>query len=161
MASRYKTSAIDSISQNSKEGERVEQRGKEIADNTVDTVSKIEGLDIVDEDTQRAVDEGMKEAQGIGERLSEIEIHEPSQELSNNLREIGDKMRDDAEVEKGNARKAEQIGGDYGEVGDSVGDKVMESSEEFQEISDDAMEESDDIDETAEDLMEFISEVFS
>lgn len=161
MASRYKSGAIDSISKNVMEGEQVEQRARELGENTADTVNTIDRLEVVDEDTQRAIDEGRAEARSIGEKLSNSEIYEPSQKLSAMLKEIGNKMGDDAEIEKGNARKAEQIGGDYGEVGGNIETKVMESSEEFQEISDDAMEEGDNIVDTAEDLMDFISELLS
>lgn len=161
MASGYKRSAIDSISKHVNEGEQVEKRGQELAENTADTINTLDELDVVDEDTQRAIDEGRAEARSLGEKLSKRDIFEPSQRLSEQLSEIGNKMRDDAEIEKGNARKAEQIGGDYSEVGGNTEERIMESSDEFQEISDDAMEEADDIVDTAEDLEDFIFELLS
>lgn len=162
MASRYKSGAIDSISKNNTIGENTLERGGEIRDEASEFDDMMRSdIEIVDEDTQNAVDVGMQEARMLSDKLVQLEISKPSQEVVNNLREIGKQMDDDAEKERANASKAEGISGDYGDVSSNLEDKVLESSEEFQEISDDGNESADDIEESTDEISAEILELFS
>lgn len=162
MASRYKTGAIDSISKNNKFGENTIERAGEIRGEAIEFDDMMRTkIEIVDDDTQSAVDIGMQEARALSDKLVDMEISKPSQEVVNNLREIGKQMDEDAERERNNAKIAEGISGDYGDVSSNLENKVMESSEEFKEISDDGNESADDIEESTDEISAEILELFS
>ena len=161
MASRYKTLAMDSISKNSREGDEVLKRGNEIKREADDTKNILEGeIEIVDEDTQEAVDKGIQQSADITERLANIEVYTPSKEISDSLREVGEQMGEDANTEMNNAKMAEKINGDYGDVGASVETDSEKNSQEFQEISDDGFENADNLEEASDSIIEDLMEIF-
>lgn len=95
-----------------------------------------------------------KPKKSITERLAEIEIYEPSKELSENLKKIGEQMANEI-ASKEAYNYGSQLNEKYSVLDKEDGEKI-EDWEEFREIEDDEQEYEEDLDE----LMDFISEVF-
>ena len=95
-----------------------------------------------------------KPKKSITERLAEIEIYEPSKELSENLKKIGEQMANEI-ASKEAYNYGSKLNEKYSVLDKEDGEKI-EDWEEFREIEDDEQEYEEDLDE----LMDFISEVF-
>ena len=88
----------------------------------------------------------------VSERLADMEIGEPSEKLTNNLREIGRR----AKLEQEAYNYGSELNEKYSVIDKEDGKKI-EDWEEFREIEDNGKESQD---ENLDDLMDFISGVF-
>ena len=123
-------------------GQNIAEKGERHIKEAEESKSKLEQIEIVDDDDEKAREQAVTESRAIAEGIAESEIKEPGESVSESFKETSEQSKEYGETEMQNASTATGMTAEYSTVGSELSSEFQQSGQEFQEIADDAEQSS-------------------
>ena len=140
-------------------GDQVKEEGEQDLEEATTFKGVLDGIDVLDEDTQMIVDTATEGAQEVAREQRE-NIQTSMESVEDNLNDISEEALGYADIEHGNAENISNTSGDYDSVASQAESSFEQHAEQFEESGETAQELSNEFKDIADDLDSKLESLF-
>ena len=141
-------------------GQEIAEKGDQKIEEAEASKEAITSIEIVEDDDEKAVEQGIKDSDAIARGLAETDVKEPGERVSESLKETSEQSKEYSEIEMQGSAKATEMTADYSGVGSEVSSELQQSGQEFQEIADGADQENDELNSRVDQIVASLEGIF-
>lgn len=141
-------------------GDDILTKSEEKAEQAGDFRSRLDMVDVVDEDGQAILNEAREQGKELAQNDKENVLLNPMEEVHTSLDEVSREANEDAERERRNAENLRGAAGDYNAVGGTAEGAFEQHAQEFTQVSEEAKAFNDSYRERAAALAARLDEMF-
>lgn len=127
-----------SMDQQNEQGERILEEGQQACEEANSMKSALEGLDVVDDETQAIIESATNGAKEVATEQAESRIGSPMESVTVGIEQIKTDAIDAASTESGNAENISSVEGDYSSVASQASGNFIELARQYEDVNQNA-----------------------